>query len=66
MKNNMIQLSDYRQYEGFDYAAYNARANARFRNSEIRAWTLHIVETAVTAAIGICTVFCVYLAITML
>ena len=66
MKNNVIKLSNYRQYEGFDYAAYNERANARFRNSEIRAWTLHIVETAVTAAIGICALLCVYLAFTML
>lgn len=66
MKNNVIELSNYRPYEGFDYAAYNERAKIRFRNSELRAWILHIVETAVTAAIGICTVCCVYLAFTML
>ena len=66
MKNNVIELSNYRPYEGFNYAAYNKRANTRLRNSELRAWTLHIVEIAVTAAIGICSVFCVYLAFTML
>ena len=66
MKNNVIELNNYRQYEGFDYAAYNERAKIRLRNSELRAWILQIVETAVTAAIGICTVCCVYLAFTML
>lgn len=66
MKNNVIELSAYRQPEPFDYAACNRRAEIRLRSSEFRAWTLHIVETAVTAAIGICTVFCVCLALTML
>lgn len=66
MKNNIIELKQYRYAEPFDYSAYNRRAAARYRNSEIRAWTLHLVETAVTAAIGLCTVFCVVLAFTML
>lgn len=66
MKNNVIELNAYRRPEAFDYAGYNRRAVTRYRNSEIRAWTLHLVETAVTAAIGLCTVFCVILAFTML
>ncbi len=66
MMNNVIELSHYRRQEPFDFAAYNRRAKIRFRSSELRAWIMHIVETAVTAAIGICTVFCVYLAFTML
>lgn len=66
MKNNIIELSAYRQPQPFDYAACNRRAEIRLRNSEMRAWILHIVETAVTAAIGLCTLFCVGLAITML
>lgn len=64
--NNVIELSNYRKPEPFDYAAYNRRAQARYRSSEIRAWVLHLTETLVTAAIGICTVFCVILAFTML
>lgn len=66
MRNNIIELAQYRTAEPFDFAAYNRRAEARFRGSELRAWILHVVETAVTAAIGICTVFCVCLAFTML
>jgi len=66
MKNNIIELAQYRQHKGFDYEAYNRRAEIRFRSSEVRAWILYAVETAVTAAIGICTIFCVCLAFTML
>lgn len=64
--NNIIDLSFYRQPESFDYASANRRAALRYRNSEIRAWIMHAVETAVTATIGICSLFCVYLAFTML
>ncbi len=64
--NNVIELTHYRKPEPFNYEAYNRRAAIRFRNSEIRAWILHLTETLVTAAIGICTVFCVILAFTML
>lgn len=64
--NNVIELSNYRQSETFDYAACNRRAALRYRNSEIRAWIMHLVETAVTASIGLCSLFCVYLAFTML
>ena len=64
--NNVIELAQFRKPEAFDYASYNRRAEARYRNSEIRAWTMHLVETFVTAAIGICSLCCVYLAFTML
>ena len=66
MKNNIIELSQYRSPEPFDFAAYNRRAAVRFRNSEARLRVLHYVETAVTAAIGVCSLCCVYLAFTML
>lgn len=64
--NNVIDLSLYRQPEAFDFAAYNRRAVIRVRRSEARAQVLHLVETAVTAAIGVCSLCCVYLAFTML
>ena len=64
--NKIIELSNYLQAEPFDYAASNRRAALRYRNSEIRAWTMHLIEMAVTASIGICSLFCVYLAFTML
>ena len=66
MRNNIIEFSKYYQPETFDYAASNRRAALRYRNSEVRAWIMHAVETAVTASIGICSLFCVYLAFTML
>ena len=65
-QNNIIELKNYRTPETFDFAAYNKRAKAHYRNSEIRAWISQLVDTTVTAAIGICTVFCVYLSFTML
>ncbi len=64
--NNVIELSQYRKTEVFDFAAYNRRAELRFRSSELREWILHLVEVGVTAAIGVCSLFCVCLAFTML
>lgn len=64
--SNLIEWKKYRQPEPFDFEAYNRRAEARYRGSEIRAWITHVVDTAVTAIIGVCTVFCMYLVITML
>ena len=64
--NNIIEFSLYRQPKAFDYASANRRAALRYRNSEVRAWIMHLVETAVTAAIGVCSLCCVYLAFTML
>ena len=66
MKNNIIELANYRKPEPFDFAAYNRRADERFRSSEKRAKILHLVETFVTASIGFCTLFCMYLTFTML
>ncbi len=64
--NNVIELSQYRQPEAFDFSAYNRRAQTRLRNSEIRAWITSIVDNCVTVTIAVCTVFCVGLAFTML
>lgn len=64
--NNIIELSQYHQPETFDFGAVNRRAALRYRNSELRAWIMHMVETAVTATIGVCSLCCVYLAFTML
>ena len=58
MKNNLIELSVYRDPEPFDYAGYNRRAAIRFRSS--------IVEALLTLSITGCTIFCCYLAWTML
>ena len=66
MNNNVIQFSNYPQPAAFDYAAYNRRAEIRLRNSELRAWLVHIIKSVVTLTIAICTIFCVYLAFTML
>ena len=67
-QNNIIELKNYmelpepRQPEPFDYAAYNRRAQARHRRQQVLCY----VENIVTAAIGFCTVFSVFLVITML
>lgn len=63
---NVIELSQYRKPQPFDFDAYNRRAETRLKNSERRAWITCIVDNCVTAAIAICTVFCCYLAFTML
>lgn len=66
MKNNVIELRRYRRPEPFDFSGYNRRAELRFRRSELRAWILCLAEAVMTLGIGVCAVFCVYLAITML
>ena len=66
MKNNVIELYAYRNVEAFDYASYNRRAEIRFRNSQIRLWITTAVDLLATATIAGCTVFCCYLALTML
>lgn len=66
MKNNLIELSAYRDVEAFDFAGYNRRAELRFRSSQIRYWLTTIMDLLVTASIAGCTVFCCYLAWTML
>ena len=66
MKQNIIELSAYREPETFDYTGWNRRAELRFRNAQIRFWLSAVIDTAATIAITGCTVFCCYLALTML
>ena len=66
MKNNVIELYAYQEPKGFDHAAYNRRAEARFRSAQIRFWIGTVVDTVATVAITGCTVFCCWLALTML
>ena len=66
MKNNVIELYQYRDIEPFDFAAYNRRAEIRFRNSQIRFWLSTAADIMATVVIAGCTLFCCYLAITML
>ena len=66
MKNNVIELYNYRDAEPFDLSEYNHRAQVRFRNSQIRFWISTAAEILSTLIITGCTVFCCYLAFTML
>lgn len=66
MKKNMIALYPYRDAEPFDFTAYNRRAETRFRSSMVRFWLSTVLDTLCTVAITGCTVFCCYLAFTML
>ena len=66
MKNNVIELYAYQEPKSFDYAAYNRRAELRFRAAQVRYWLSTVVDTVATVAITGCTVFCCYLALTML
>lgn len=66
MKNNIIELYAYQEPKTFDYAGYNRRAELRFRAAQIRFWVSTAVDTLATVAITGCTVFCCYLALTML
>lgn len=66
MKQNLLTLSSYRDAEPFDYTGWNRRAEARFRAAQIRLWLAAIVDAAATIAISGCTIFCCWLALTML
>lgn len=66
MKNNVIELYNYRDAEPIDFSAYNRRSELRFRSSQIRFWISTTVDVLATLAITGCTVFCCYLALTML
>ena len=66
MKNNVIELYTYQEPKAFDYAAYNRRSEIRFRCAQVRFWLSTVVDTVATLAITGCTVFCCYLALTML
>ena len=66
MKNNVIELYAYQDPKSFDFSAYNRRAEMRFRAAQIRFWVGTAVDTLATVAITGCTVFCCFLAFTML
>jgi len=66
MRNNVVELYHYREHEPFDYHGFNHRARVRFRNAQIRCWISTFLDAAATIAITGCTVFCCYLALTML
>ncbi len=66
MKQPILYLNTYREPEPFDYAGWNSRAKARFRSAQIRWWIATVVDTVTTLAITGCTVFCCYLALTMM
>lgn len=66
MKQPVIDLNHYRDPEPFDYSGWNHRANVRFRAAQIRWWIATVVDTVTTLAITGCTIFCCYLALTMM
>ena len=51
---------------GFDFAAYERRAAARFRRAGICAWVATCVEAVVTLAIGGCILLCTLVFLAML
>ena len=62
MKNNMIYLSDYKAVNTNSVSAINYRASKKNVYTKIVA----IADAFATFSIGICTIFCMYLAYTML
>ena len=65
MMNNVIELYPSTR-EPLDYAAVNRRASLRFRAAERRRNLLNLVETAVTALIGVGFAACLVLTFLML
>ena len=65
MMNNVIELYPSAR-EPLDYAAANRRASLRFRAAERRRNLLNLVETAVTALIGVGFAACIVLTFLML
>lgn len=63
MKNNILALYDYQ-----DKAPENSefRVHRRAFGAQICFWISHIIDMTATIAITGCTVFCCYLALTML
>lgn len=66
MKNNVIELYQYQDIDTFNYNEFNRRAELRFRAAQIRYWISTVVDVLATTTIAGCTVFCCYLAFTML
>lgn len=63
--NNCIELYRYRDVKETQ-SAKDRYALIRFRSGMIRYWLFTIADTLATLAIGVCTLFCIYLAYTML
>lgn len=67
MYHKVIELSLYRPESVCTTAATRkTRASLRFRAAELRRNVLTAVELLVTAAIGVCVLFCVGLTVSML
>lgn len=66
MNQPIISLNSYRDPIPFDFGAYNRRAAARFRLAKIRWWVNLVVDVVATLAITGCTIFCCWIALTML
>lgn len=64
MKNNVIQINQFRSFEMYEYSDQIQLKKLRIERN--RAWAMHITELAVTVSIGLCSLFCVYLVFTML
>lgn len=61
MRNNIIELYHYR-----DPRTNGRQAGISYRSSMIRYWLTTITETLLTLSVSACTIFCMYLAYTML
>lgn len=66
MKQPVIFLHSYQDPAPFDFGAYNRRAAMRFRMATIRWWVNLVIDAAATLAITGCTIFCCWIALTML
>lgn len=64
--NSVIHLTPAAVPEGFDYAAYNRRAEERFRLMRMRVRILTAADACVTLMIGIGFLTCIGLVLTML
>lgn len=61
MKNQVIELSRYRHQKiSYQYA------DEPYASKSLRCWLLTIADTIMTLSVSVCTVFCMYLAYTML
>ena len=63
--NNYIELYRYKDTAG-KQAAQERFDHIRFKSSMVRYWLFTIADTVATLSVGICTLFCIYLAYTML
>ena len=71
MNAKVIEMKDYitmaPQYDAAQYASERERRErARFRARELREWITCVVENLVMLAVAGCTIFSVFIALTML